>query len=106
MKVTILNTSILTAEGQFDFRKIDLSTAQYLITENEFQSAIGHQSTADILTSLLNIEVKLNRINYKQEQGEIALVFKLRGRPEEGKILTKEEIELIGYEFYILTKMV
>lgn len=35
---------------------------------------------------------------------EIAIVFKLKGRPEEGKILTIQEIEEIGYEFGVLIR--
>jgi hypothetical protein len=46
----------------------------------------------------------MNRIEYKQELGDIALCFKLKGRPEEGKILTVEEIESIGYEFKVMIK--
>ncbi len=39
----------------------------------------------------------------KQEENQVALVFKLKGRPTEGAILNKEEIEKIGYEFKIMT---
>ena len=35
----------------------------------------------------------MNRINFVQEQHQEALVFKLLGRPEEGKLLTLSEIE-------------
>ena len=34
-----------------------------------------------------------------------ALVFKLLGRPEEGKLLTLSEIEEIGYKFQMLIKI-
>ena len=75
------------------------------VKENEILSAVGHQSTADILTTLLETEVPMNRIQFAQEKGQKALVFKLNGRPEEGKILTAEEIEAIGYKFQLLTKI-
>ena len=65
-------------------------------------SAIGHETTAQILTELLGFEIPVNRIEYRQEPGDIALVFKLRGRPSEGKILTRDEIEAMGYDFGIL----
>ena len=65
---------------------------------------IRHQSTADILTTLLGVQVPMNRIMFEQEQGQKALVFKLLGRPEEGKILTQQEIEEIGYRFQILIR--
>lgn len=96
--VTILNTSILTAFGSYSYESLTLERAQYF-TADGFQSAVGHQSTCDVLTSLLGVQVPLNRIEYTQQKGDIAIVFKLKGRPEEGKILTVEEINAIGYEF-------
>lgn len=105
MKLAVLNTSILTTEGTFTLKDITLEEARNLVTENEILSAVGHQSTADILTTLLETEVPMNRIQFAQETGQKALVFKLNGRPEEGKILTEEEIAAIGYKFQLLTKI-
>ena len=104
MKPTILNTSILTNFGSYEYQKISLEDAKAVVS-NGFNSAIGHQSTADILTSLLGVNVSLNRIQYSQKVGELALVFKLNGRPEEGAILSREEIEKIGYEFGLLRRI-
>jgi len=102
--VTILNTSILTNFGSFSYEPLTLEESKSLISEG-FESAVGHQSTCDILSSLLEKEVKLNRVQYSQKVDDIALVFKLKGRPEEGKILTVAEIEKIGYEFGKLTRL-
>ena len=104
MKLVILNSSILTTTGIFELKDVSLQEAQRLVKENEILSAVGHQSTAEILTTLLGTEVPMNRIMFEQEQGQMALVFKLLGRPEEGKILTQEEIEAIGYKFQILIR--
>ena len=105
MKLAVLNTSILTTEGTFTLKDITLEEAKNLVTENKILSAVGHQSTADILTTLLETEIPMNRIQFAQETGQKALVFKLNGRPEEGKILTAEEIAAIGYKFQLLTKI-
>ncbi len=105
MKLAILNTSILTTTGRFELKDITLEEARNLVIKNEILSAVGHQSTADILTTLLETEVPMNRIQFAQETGQKALVFKLNGRPEEGKILTIEEISEIGYKFQLLTKI-
>lgn len=105
MKLALLNTSILTTTGRFELKDITLEEARNLVTENEILSAVGHQSTADILTTLLETEVPMNRIMFEQETGQKALVFKLNGRPEEGKILTAEEIHQIGFKFQLLTKI-
>lgn len=103
--ITILNTSILTTTGTFKLNDITLEEAKNLVHNNEILSAVGHKSTADILTTLLEKEIPANRIEYAQNVNEKALVFKLNGRPEEGKILTADEIEQIGYKFQLLTKL-
>lgn len=105
--VAILNTSILTSEGTFKLKDIDLEDAKNMIKNNKdsLLSAVGHQSTADILTTLLNTKISMNRINFVQEVNQKALVFKLLGRPEEGKILTEEEINKIGYKFQLLERI-
>ena len=105
-KIAILNTSIITTEGTYTLKSITLDEAKSIISGNEIISAIGHQSTADILTELLGVPVPLNRIMFEQEQGQKALVFKLNGRPLEGKVLSREEIESIGYKFQILERVV
>lgn len=104
MKLAILNTSILTVTGTFELQDITLEQAQALVQYNEILSAVGHQSTADILTTLLGTTIPMNRILFEQQEGQKALVFKLLGRPEEGKILTAKEIEQIGYKFQLLTR--
>lgn len=102
--VTILNTSILTNFGSFNYEPLTLEESKVLVSEG-FESAVGHQSTCDVLSSLLEKEVKMNRVQYSQKVGDVALVFKLKGRAEEGKILTAAEIEAIGYEFGKLTRL-
>jgi hypothetical protein len=106
MKITLLNTSILTDYGSYRYEHISLEEAKRLLHDGHstWESAIGHQSTADMLTELLGIECPVNRIQYRQGLDQAALVFKLKGRPEEGKILNRKEIEKIGYEFGILVK--
>ena len=105
LPVAILNTAILTNVGSYELKDISLEVAKEIIKNNSFISAVGHKSTSEILTNLLDVEVPMNRIEFKQEQNQVALVFKLNGRPEEGKILTKEEIEGIGYKFQVLKKI-
>jgi len=102
-KLALLNTTIATVDGVFEVRTISLEQARELVQSNELLSAIGHDSTAKIMTELLGVNVPMNRIQFEQEQGQTALVFKLKGRAPEGVVLTKEEIEEIGYEFKTMT---
>lgn len=104
--LALLNTSILTTAGSYTLEDIDLDTARKLVADSDgfIDSAIGHQSTAEIMTTLLDTEVVVNRQMFVQQVGQKALVFKLNDRPEEGKILTAEEINEIGYKFQLLTR--
>lgn len=104
MKLGILNTSILTTAGNYELKNISLEEARNLALENELDSAVGHVSAAEIMTTLLGVEIQVNRKFFVQQPGQQALVFKLNGRPEEGKILTTAEIEEIGYKFQLLTR--
>ena len=104
IKIAILNTSILTTYGVFVYQPITLEEAKKLIAAG-YQSYVGHQSTCDILTELLEVPVEMNRTQYEQKASEKAIVFKLNSRPPEGKILTKEELIEIGFSFGLVTKL-
>jgi hypothetical protein len=104
LPIALLNTSIATADGTYQLNTITLDQAKELIKDKETLSAIGHASTAQVLTEILGIDVPVNRIQFEQRPDQSALVFKLKGRPEEGKILSREEIEQIGYEFKVMTR--
>lgn len=51
---------------------------------DNFISAIGNDSTAEILNTILGTTaIKTNHIEFKQQHGQTALCFKLKGRPHE-----------------------
>ncbi|NMA58632.1 YddF family protein [Clostridium cochlearium] len=106
-KLGLLNTSIITEEGIFSLKTISLETAKEIVANNigNLDSAIGHQSTANIMSILLGVEIPVNRQQFSQKVGQNCLVFKLNGRPEEGKILTIEEIKTIGFKFQLLSRL-
>jgi len=104
-KIVFANCSIITTEGTFEKKSITLEEVKKLIFQTaHFESAIGHESTAKILSDLTSITVPVNRIKYEQKKDELMIVFQLRERPPEGKILSIEEIEKIGYDFYSIEK--
>jgi hypothetical protein len=57
------------------------------------------------LTTLLEFPVAANRMEFQQMLDDAALIFKLNGRPPEGKVLSREELEEIGYEFGLLSRL-
>ena len=104
MKVALLNTTILTGgESAYYLKSISLAEARSMVVPNaEVTSYIGHESTTQIMSTLLGIPVAMNRAQFKQDSETVALCFKLNGRPAEGQILTAQEIEAIGYEWFSL----
>ena len=66
-------------------------------------SHVGHESTAAIMTALLGTKVEMDRSPW--DGSGIALILQLKGRPPEGRILTVEEIESVGYSWRMLRRM-
>jgi len=103
--ITLLNAPILTSFGTYEYRSIEVEQAKELVAIG-FQSFIGHESTADILSRLLDIKVPHNRAAYVQQVGEEALIFQLKSRILAGTVLqTAEEIENVGYQFGVLKRI-
>lgn len=104
-KLVLLNSPVLTSYGVFEFEKVSLERAKEIIHQAErVESAIGHAATAEVITKNLQFRVEMKRIEFRQMIDDIALVFKLKKRPGEGKILNAEEIEKIGFEFGLLKR--
>lgn len=111
-KLFFLNAPVLTTFGEFRFERLTLEEARNLIKQfandeaKQVESAIGHEATAEVLTELLSYPVETNRVEFIQTSEDAALVFKLKKRAPEGVVLNRKEIERIGYEFGLLTKIV
>jgi len=103
--LALLNTTIATTDGAYTLRTVTLDEARALVAaHSERVSAIGHEATAQIASALLNVDVPVNRIQFAQAPGQTALCLKMRGRVPEGRVLTVEEMEAIGYEWRVLTR--
>ena len=111
----LLNTSIIpSAPGSWSVQvqPIDTQGARALVRAMPYQSHIGHESTSAIMSTLLGVDVPMDRTplvlssdprdpNHWSER-TVALVLQLRGRAPEGRILSAEEIEAVGYDFRLL----
>ena len=107
MKLVLLNTTIATTNGVFKITDLSLEQAKQLAQDNKdnILSAIGHEATAKVMTTLLGVEVPTNRIVFAQEKGQKAIVLKMNGRIPEGVVLTVEDMEKIGYSFKLMEKL-
>jgi hypothetical protein len=110
VKLGILNTSIVTSDGSYTLKTISTQEAQTVAAiamapgGTGLDSAVGHDSTAQILTTILGVPVPVSRQLFAQQPGQHALVFKLNGRPEPGVELTLEQLKDIGFSFKVLVR--
>ncbi len=103
--VWLLNAPIITADGVFHSTTLVLTEARTLVEKHGFCSAIGHATTAALVSRLLQIECPVRRTDYVQLPGQKALVLRLARRLCEGQVLLSlEEIEQVGYSFMLITR--
>lgn len=107
VKLALLNTTIVTTNGLYEIKSLTSTEARELFASygDNIDSAIGHESTAGLFSTLIGGYVPMNRQTFVQKIGQKALVLKLKGRPQEGAILTLEQIEGIGYEFKLMERL-
>jgi len=84
-------------EFQLKCKRISLEEARNWIKRwierGRLISAVGHESTAKLLSELLGVEIQPNRIFVDMELWDEALAIQFLERVEEGKVLSKEELE-------------
>lgn len=104
--LAILNTTIVTADGTYTMRTVDLHYAKRLVeTAPAIDSAVGHDATASVLSDLLGCEVPVSRQQFAHQLGQRALVLKLNGRPPEGVVLDRAAMEAVGYTLRVLERI-
>jgi hypothetical protein len=93
---------MLKASGVLGVRKPSLEQVKEELSEG-FESVVGHESTAKLLSKLLGVEVPVNRATIKLNVGDELIVFQLLTRLPEGAILTEEELSKLDYTFYVVS---
>ncbi len=102
MKVVLANAfslSMLAEDTTIKVRQVSVEEVKELI-KNGFESAIGHESTAQFVSKLLGTEVPAERKMVKLDKDTTLIVFQLMKRLEEGKVLTEEEIREIPFKVF------
>lgn len=92
-------------EGVFANQKISVEKAKKIFASADaITSAIGHQGSAEAFTAL-GMPTEVNRINATMKNEDKALCLKVLGRIPEGQILTLQQLESVGFEFYEVTML-
>ena len=92
---------MLTGDGAIGVVEITDQRAKSILSDG-FQSAIGHQSTADFIKAMIGIDVPVNRVSLSLEDEDMMVVLQLQGRLQEGKVLSEEEMKQIPYKWYLV----
>lgn len=102
----VFNTTIVVNNGTYRLSDISVEKAREILADGNFVSAIGHESTANIISTVLGIEVPMNRVNASFDNvGDLAVCFKLNSRPKEGSILSYEDLVEIGFSWKLLERI-
>lgn len=104
--IYLFNTNIVPSPAVVRVETITREEARDIINKTDSSnivSAVGHEATANCLSEILGIEVKTNRINAQPVHYDAAITLKLNGRVEEGKVLSMEDMETMGYTLYLMT---
>ncbi len=96
--IYLMNSPVLTRYGLWQFSPLSVEAARHLLQTTAFTSAIGHDSTAELLSHLLDMPIAANRIQVELGSGDQAVVFRIKTRLPEGQILTAGEMANIPYE--------
>ena len=105
MTLYLCSTTVVPAGayGTWKVEPTSLQEARLMAAGESWVSAVGHESTAEVMSALLQAEVPANRFTIKPEAGDRFLCFKLDSRPPEGAILDRQTLESLGYSFVLMT---
>jgi len=69
-----------------------------VVKGKEVVSAVGHESSAQLMSELLGREVPARRVQVALEDGDEAIVLQIAQRLPEGKVLTYKELQQLSRE--------
>lgn len=90
--LSMLKPEQLSEGVTIQVKKLALHEVKEMLTSG-FVSCIGHSSTSQFVSQLLEMNIPMNRIQIKMEKDDQLIVVQILKRLEEGKILDQEEIE-------------
>ena len=80
LPVVLLNGPVVTSTGLYRVREVDVEEARRLVRLYGWVSAVGHAATAAVFSRILAVDVPMNRVEYTQRAGQLAIALKLHQR--------------------------
>jgi len=110
MKLYFLNSAVITAEGVYEYKILNNVTElqqafrKLLPQADEVISRVGYKSTIQHIKQILNISLPLSREKLVMEQGDVALVIRLKYRVQDPKQKGELTPSAGDWEYGILRK--
>jgi hypothetical protein len=100
----LLSTTVVPngANGIWEIQPSTASAVKVNLVQ-PWVSAVGHESTARLMSEVLDIGIPVNREAINPMPGDKLFCFKLKGRAPEGVVLDREQVETMGYEWLVMT---
>jgi hypothetical protein len=89
--LSMITPDLLNAGVIIKASSISLEEVKALLQQG-FVSAVGHESTAKVLSSLLGTDVPFNRVQIAITGGDVIVSFQFMVRLPEGKVLGEDEV--------------
>ncbi|HPT83759.1 MAG TPA: YddF family protein [Limnochordia bacterium] len=105
LPVVLLNGPVCTSTGLYRVSELDVERARSLVRLYGWVSAVGHEAAAAVFSRILGVAVPMNRVEYAQQAGQLAIALQLRQRAREGQILSVEEMLQIGFRLLLLERL-
>jgi hypothetical protein len=102
--IYVLNAPVITNYGDYRFASISPDEAKSVLS-GDFVSAIGHESTARVMSDIIGVEIPFNRITIRMEKGDKAVALWLLNRPGEAEVYSKEDLAAVPCELGLLERV-
>jgi hypothetical protein len=93
---------MLHKDSEAEVKEISLDSAKALLTDKLFSSAVGHEVTAKILTTLIGKEVECRRVNLEIIAGRMVCIIP-NFRAAVAREFSFKEIADAGYRCFFIT---
>jgi len=102
--IYVLNAPVVTNYGLYRFVKITAEEAKGILSK-EFVSAVGHESTAMLMSGMIGADIPFNRITIHMEAGDKAVALWLIDRPGEAQVYSVEDLAAVNCELGLLERL-
>ncbi len=101
--IYVLNAPVVTNYGVYRFTVIAPDAAREILSAG-FISAVGHESTARLMSQMIGIDIPFNRITIHMEAGDKAIALWLLDRPGEAQVYSMEDLAAVNCELGLLER--